>query len=119
MTKRQLDVILGTNIREARILRGLSVDELAGLLGFTSGALGLMERGERGATTLTLSKLAIIFDKPVGDFFKPSQEEPMEEIQMRRKKVLSLISDFSNEDVSLITYIIRGVRQRNKCGSLA
>ena len=115
MTKKQVDALLGQNIRKARTACGLSTEELSELIGCTPGSVGLMERGKRGATTLTLAKLSEIFGHPPGDFFKNNQEEePINETQKARKRLLSLINDFTEDELGLAAYIIKGLRQHNR-----
>lgn len=69
MDKAKLKKIIGTNIKIYRKLNELKVDDLAKLLDLTPGYIGLIERGTRGATPLTLYKLSEIFNLSINDFF--------------------------------------------------
>ena len=53
---------IGERIRELRTSYCLSIDELAELLGVSSGFLGLIERGKRGITNQRLADLNKIFN---------------------------------------------------------
>lgn len=67
--KNQYKIIVGNNIRRARLARRISIDEMADILGLTSGFVGLIERGERGASTYIILKLAIAFNVTTDSFF--------------------------------------------------
>jgi len=111
MTKNQLDVAIGKNIRKSRIARGISTDELAELIGCTAGSIGLMERGKRGATPLTLSKLSDVFGQSVAEFFSFEDEVPQRKDEAQRKKIFSLVNNFTESELNLVIYVIKGIRQ--------
>ncbi|MCL2399051.1 MAG: helix-turn-helix domain-containing protein [Defluviitaleaceae bacterium] len=56
---------IGRRIRELRVSYNLSIDRLAEMLEITPGFLGLVERGERGATIERLTSLSKIFRVPL------------------------------------------------------
>ena len=114
--KAKLDVIVGRNIRYARDEHKMSREELAKMMGMTQSHMGLMERGERGATAVSLSKLAKIFDKPVDSFFKDAahkkksvwvDEEP--EAQVYRNRIKSIITLLSAKDLSIVVHLVKGL----------
>lgn len=57
----ELNREIGQRIRALRLSYNLSMDELSNLLEITPGFLGLVERGERGATIERLTALGRIF----------------------------------------------------------
>ena len=114
MTKKQLDAILGANIRKERTARGLSIEDLSELIDCTPGFLGLLERGNRGTTTLTLCKLSVIFNQPVGEFFLNVEEESTDEDLGLRDKISSLMYDFTTEELAFLIEVIKGLRQLNR-----
>ena len=121
MTKKRLRSIIGENIRSERISRNISMDELAELLKLTPGFVGLIERGQRGATATTLLKLSDIFDMPVDLFFHCKEdsslsleEEPAHQNLSKRKKVESLIADFSNEELDFVISMLKNLRAMNR-----
>jgi len=57
-----IDKIVGENIRNERVYRKMRREELAETLELTVSHLGLIERGERGATLVVLSRLAKVFN---------------------------------------------------------
>ena len=115
MTKVKLRGIIGENIRRERISRGISIDELGDLLSLTSGFVGLIERGQRGATPVTLFKLSSIFGIPIDTFFY-QKHEPSNELaeipasQVKREKLTSLITDFSDEELDFVIASVKGLR---------
>ena len=116
MTNERLRVIIGINIRHLRLERGLSIDELASLMGKTSGFIGLIERGERGTTARTLHLLADVFGISIDKLFYPKYEAEYEnpeskEEEIERKKITSLISDFTIKELKLVTSIIKSYRE--------
>ncbi len=117
MTKERLRKIMGENIRKERITRNMSIDELAELLELTSGFVGLIERGRRGATAYTLYKLSDIFNIPVDTLFqKPGTasslkvEEGKSQTKSKRNKINSLMSDMNEIELDFVINTIKGVR---------
>ncbi len=51
--------VMGEELRERRLERGLSQEELADKAGMSRNFIGLIERGDRNPTLLTLYSLAI------------------------------------------------------------
>lgn len=50
---------IGGRIREERKLNGFTIEELAGLAGLTPSFVGLIERGDRKLSVLTLDKISL------------------------------------------------------------
>ena len=121
--KEQLDSTIGKNIRREREVRKLSRDELAELLDLTSSHMGLIERGERGATPVTLSKLARIFDVPIDALFEPianrglslreEKQSDDNKSEANKKKVLSLITNLTDSETDFIVHVVKGLVMMN------
>ena len=118
MNKFKLRIIIGENVRKERLARGISIDELADLLGLTSGFVGLIERGQRGATPITLYKLSTVFGTPIDKFFYPSEDLPSlveaPSKHIKREKLASLTSDFSDTEVNFVITVVKGLRSVNR-----
>ena len=108
---------MGNNIRRERISRNMSIDELAELLELTPGFVGLIERGQRGATPQTLTKLSNVFGISIDSFFAGGDgknlsvaEEPELGTHKKRKKILSLISDLPEKELDFVIQIVKATR---------
>ena len=68
---------LGISLREARVNRGLSQDDVAKELGIPRTAVVHIEAGNRAVSTLELVELARLYRRPVAEFFRegPTAEE--------------------------------------------
>jgi len=111
--KRALDKIVGTNIRLEREARKMSREELAGIIDITVSHLGLMERGERGATPVTLGRLINAFGVTTDSLFvdpKPSAKNAGENaVATYRKKVATLITDLTETELEILSHTIKGL----------
>jgi len=67
--KKRFRIIVGDNIRRMRIERKMSMDDLANILGITVGAIGLIERGSRGAPSYAILKLSEAFGVSTDDLY--------------------------------------------------
>ena len=117
LEKDRLDEIIGKNIRLERESRRLSRDELAEMMDLTSSHMGLIERGERGATAVTLSKLSKAFDLPIDNLFtnpKPGGYSVREEKNSpQSKKIQSLMTCLNETELEFIVHTIKGVIAMN------
>ena len=121
MTKERLRAIIGENVRNERVSRDISLDELAELLELTPGFMGLIERGRRGTTSSTLFKLADVFGIPIDELFYRSQrsslsygEDEIDARRSKRKKISSLISNFNEKELDFVLLTIRSLRSFNE-----
>ena len=101
MTAKRLKIIMGTTIMETRTKCGISINELAELIGITSGFLGNIERGERGATPLTLFKLSKIFNVPIDHFFFKSDFKT----DPHKARIYAFTYDFTESELDLVIQI--------------
>jgi len=117
--KRELDAIIGANIRAERKVRSLSRDEFAGLIDMTIGHIGLIERGKRGATAVTLVRLSKALDKSIDSFFYEPDEYISDKkaddtsLEAKQKRVLALLSLLSDKEVEHISDVIKGLIRLN------
>ena len=118
--KDRLDVIIGKNIRLERESRKLSRDELAEMMDLTTSHMGLIERGERGATAVTLTRLSKAFDIPIDNLFNNPKkgglsvrEQSNSAPQAIRNKIHSLITCLEEEELGFIIHTIKGVIAMN------
>lgn len=121
--KIQLDIIVGNNIRIEREKRRITRDELAEMVGLTTSHLGLIERGERGATPVNLKKLDKIFNTGVDRMFKPASKAlvardsgknattPKNALHL---KVESYLHHLSEAELEVLAHTIRGIMSMRK-----
>ena len=112
--KLNLDEIIGKNIRTERQSRNLSRDELAEMLDLTTSHMGLIERGERGATAVTLSKLTKVLQMPIDNFFNApatlAVSEPRGSARSANmKKINSLTANLSDAELAYVVHVIQGI----------
>lgn len=115
MTKEAMRKAIGARIRDERLARSLSTDELAKLLGLSPGFIGLIEGGRRGATVYNLHRLAQVFDVPVSVFFPDESNEHEKKserslIDVRRAKLSSLVSDLDETEMSHIISAVKEIK---------
>jgi transcriptional regulator with XRE-family HTH domain len=112
--KINLDEIIGKNIRFERQARNLSRDELAEMLDLTTSHMGLIERGERGATAVTLSKLTRVLQMPIDNFFTPPQVYALREDKetgraIAQKKLNSILSKLNETELNFVIHVVQGI----------
>lgn len=61
---------VGKNIRQFRVLKGLSQENVADEIGMTHGNFGKIERGEIDVNATILQKIARVFNVPVSELFE-------------------------------------------------
>jgi len=114
--KDHLDVIIGGNIRTERQARNLTRDELARLLEITPSHLGLIERGDRGTTTVTLMMLSKAFGMQIDELFhgkKPDNMQDGTKEQANRDKIQSLSSCLENHELEFTLRMIKALIAMN------
>ena len=115
-----LDRIIGENIRTEREVRNLSREELSEILGLTVGHMGLIERGERGATGVTLLKLSRSLDKPIDDFFRESKDAALlrkgsdtDNPESNHKKIASLATYLTAKELDFVINVTQSIIRLN------
>jgi transcriptional regulator with XRE-family HTH domain len=99
----------------------MSIDELAEMLELTSGFVGLIERGRRGATAYTLFKLSEIFNISIDNIFARTSDRQMrfaEETEprstdARKNKIYSMINGLTNGELDFLINTIKGIKVMN------
>ena len=105
--KEEVRALVGKNIRNERTARGMTTEELAKLIGHTPSSIGLIERGERGASAQNLHKLSKIFGIPTDNFFV---EEDAPKARDPRDKLFSLTTGFTEEELAFVVQVIKSFR---------
>jgi len=117
MSKRQFNKIVGENIRKKRISLRMTLEDLAKALDVTTAAVGLVERGERGATSYNLYKLSNLFDMPV-DAFYHSIDVASPSIPERRKaqfqKLDALAANLTESELDYLIIMAKRLPNLNR-----
>lgn len=122
--KARLDILIGTNIRKEREHRKITREELAVIVGLSASHIGLIERAERGATPVTLQKLAKAFDVPIDSFFaehdnvKPTNGKCKNEPGVYYKKVAALLPRLTEAELKPLAQIINGILAMRKVSKI-
>jgi transcriptional regulator with XRE-family HTH domain len=73
MAEQDLYTVIGARIREERVRRDMTLEDLAYEVGIDAPRLSRFERGERGIDTVVLRRIARLFGMPVDAFFEPAE----------------------------------------------
>ena len=106
----------GKRIKELRQERGLSQEHLALSADITPAYLGLLERGKRNATVLTIERICMALDITLAEFFAPTKATTTTEDEIG-KQILYQLSGLSDEDKQLFLQLIKDavrIRQSGK-----
>jgi len=102
MEEAELRRVLSTNIKHYRGLRGWSQVILAEKIGISTNFLADIETGKSWVSSLTLSKLANIFEIEVYELFKP-KNTPNDETKEAIKSIVNDISVTIEHSLKQIT----------------
>jgi len=85
------------------------------MMKLTTSHMGLIERGERGVTAISLSRLSKILDIPVDKLFVgPNKKDKYStDAQASRKKIQSLTTNLTDTELEFIIHTIKGVALMN------
>lgn len=118
--KTRIDEIIGKNIVVERKSRKMTRDELAELMELTTSHMGLIERGERGATAVSLSKLSNVLEIPIDSLFASPNDTGMSVGNYQdttpyasRGKIQSLTTCLAEAELDFIIHIIKGIIAMN------
>jgi transcriptional regulator with XRE-family HTH domain len=96
MTKSDIRVILGENLKKRRAFKGLSQVSLAKILDISPNYISDIEAGKRWISSETLENLAAALDVEAYEFLKPQQpkgDEISEFIQSYTEKAAATASE--------------------------
>ena len=113
--KETIDEIIGRNIEKERNARNMTREDLAAIMNMTKAHIGLIEKGKRGVVAQNLYNFGRVFGVPLEFFFENSTEANFEEsfilrnkeLCESRKKFLSLITNFTKEEMDFALECLR------------
>ena len=106
----------GGRIRELRIARGLSQERLALSANITPAYLGLVERGKRNATVLTVERLCDAMNVSLAEFFSAADCAAFVEDGVG-VQILSQLNGLSREERALFLQLTKTVMQLHRHGA--
>jgi transcriptional regulator with XRE-family HTH domain len=78
--------------------------------------MGLIERGERGATAVTLEKLSLAFSCKIDTLFLEPEKESLRlreerdgNIAANRRKITNLVTRLNEPDTEFVIHVINGL----------
>ena len=118
-TKEQIRKIIGKNIRRERLLRDISIEAFATMMGLTPGFIGLIERGQRGTTSSCIYQISKLFDISTDVLFENHEydENELPEIYKEKalhEKISNLTLDFNQKELAYaanMLFTLRGLRE--------
>lgn len=118
---------IGSNIRTERLSRGISMEELAEMLEISPAFVGLIERGQRGASVKNLIKISKIFSISIDSLIseedtssissKVGESKKDDSVSMKRETVKSLLYDLNEAELEFIISTVRNLRKL-RCSSV-
>jgi len=113
-SKRDINKIVGNNIRIEREWRAIIRGELAEVLGITVAHMGLIEQGERGVHALNFAKLSEFFDIPVSDFFISKRKNGQTvfettELKPHLDTIYTLAGSLDEQEMEYAAKLLRGI----------
>ena len=112
--KLRLNKIIGSNIKRERQLKGLTRDELAEIIDLTTTHLGLIERGERGASHVVLERITQTFGLSYDQLYTDRKKLP-EQMKARAEKgsyydqIFALTSTLDETALAVVADNIKGI----------
>ena len=98
----------GERIKELRKAHSLSQERLALNAGITPAYLGLLERGKRNATVITIERICSVLEISLADFFAPAQNVTSYDDEYS-EQIRSQLIGFNNEEKSAVLQVIKQV----------
>jgi len=123
IAKVRLDKLVGMNIRRERELRKITREELAEILDLKVAHVGLIERGMRGATAVTLTKLAKVFNISMDNFFEEHNRaisafgKYENEPGSYHKKVTALMAILTEAELKVLAQTVKGLTAMRKANN--
>ena len=100
---------VGNRIRDVRNKTGLTQFELAERAGLNLSWLGQIERGQRTATIITLSKICGALNISLGELFRESQKHSFQKGDLIIRELRELLKGQSEEDKQFIIEVVRRI----------
>ena len=114
MPKSELSLIIGERIRSYRLNAGLTQEKLAEKVGSTSNYIGILERGEKNASIVTLEQITSALGISLSDFFvniSVSNCDPHADLNKAYNLLLTLSPDKQKSACEIIEKLVKMTEQ--------
>ena len=106
---------IGKKVRQERLKRGWTQEELAEKIDMNSSFVGQVERGLKAASFDTLERLSRIFGMEVVDFLKKDgNKELYREPQIMERKVVSLLKGYTLREQKALYQAMKYILRQNR-----
>lgn len=106
---------IGKKIRKERVIRNLTLEQLAEILDLSPSYMGLIERGQRGISIETLYKLAVTFNVTTDYLIASDDDEDTFDdtfsYNVLYQKILAHIKKYSIEELK---FLLEFIELKNK-----
>lgn len=102
---------VGENVRNARLNKGLTIEQLAELADISDSFLGVAERGTSGFSIETIIKLAVVLDVTTDSLLFENHPGPTPSSKM--DTLVTILSGCADEDID---FMIEYVKLSKKMG---
>ena len=110
---KQHHIIIGNNIRTLREYFGMSMDELAELLGLSTAFIGLVERGNRGIKLENMLRIADIFGATMNDLVQESSvqdiSKELTESEIYISRITIWLNQLSEKELSFVMNVVKDI----------
>jgi len=101
--------VFGKRLKTLRKERKMTQEELADKLGLHNSYIGLLERGERIPSLLTLDKIAKYFGVKPADLIM--EEQKAQKMDLKQKELLYIVREGSQEELDKLYKIAKIVME--------
>ena len=103
---------VGNRLREIRVSKGLSQEQVAHIANVTPAYFGQVERGAKNVTVHTLDKICHALNISLAEFFNPAQKDntDIDNISMQIINQLTNKSDFEKQKILKMIKLIFSIQ---------
>lgn len=105
---------IGKKVRQERLKRGWTQEELAEKIDMNASFVGQVERGLKAASFDTLERLSRIFGVEVVDFLKKGDDKACSEPQAMERKVVSLLKGYTIHEQQAVYQTMKYILRQNR-----
>jgi transcriptional regulator with XRE-family HTH domain len=107
---------VGNRLREIRLNKGLSQEQVAHIADVTPAYFGQVERGAKNVTVFTLEKICNALNISLAEFFNPANKDNTEidNISMQIINQLTYKSDFEKQKILKLVKLVFSIQDTNQ-----